>query len=71
MRASNGKPVEVEIEGNGDGTAFVAAAWYIDSGDACDDAECEYLTDEYPELMDEWVFDNALMHAEYYYGGDR
>lgn len=55
---------DLEYEGNGDGTAYIIAATYWDTGEPVEDGELEYLTDAYPELCDEWAMESAIGAAE-------
>ncbi len=66
------REVELEIGSNGDGEGYFSAGNFVD-GDTRDltDAELDELADLYPEVIDEEIFQSAIMAAEYAFEGDR
>lgn len=76
MTDSQGREVcDVEIDGSGC-DAFICKANYLthlnpDGTYSVPDEELDYLTDTYPEFIDDQAFENAVCAAEYAFEGDR
>lgn len=76
MTDSKGREVcDIEVEGSGV-DAFISSANYLtfthpDGSYLVDDGELDYLTDTYPEVVQEHSFENAVCAAEYAFEGDR
>ena len=62
--------VDYEIEPSGVDSYF-GRAFYLDDGSEVPDAELEYLTNSYPELLEEACFESAIMRAEDWADRDR
>ncbi len=71
MRASDGREVcDVEVEGQGC-DAYISKASYRYGPAEVPDDELDYLTETYPEFVDETAYEAACGVAEAYYEGDR
>lgn len=71
VRDSNGRPVvDLEVDGRGV-DAFYSKGTYDDDGSPVSDDELDYLTESYPEDIQERSHQNAVCAAEYACEGDR
>lgn len=71
VRDSNGRPV-VDLETDGSGCdAFFSKGTYDDDGSEVGEDELNYLTESYPETLEEESHQSAVCAAEYAFEGDR
>ncbi len=73
MTDLNNRPIEAEIDFDSEGNAYYASGVYLDTGESVADEVLEYLTEIYPEDLEDAEYERPLIASEemYDYFGSR